>query len=153
MFTTTFHLFNCDITNKTVECESVSDVTFHSSGTLKTCRMGQNTVIDGPNFKVLVSNESDSIINSHGGGEIVEGFDLGWNKKIYFLPNFVGEDFPSLLVYYAFGCSLKEVSKENFKGLKRLNELNLGSNSIEKIEKDTFEDLKELRTLYLGEIQ
>lgn len=75
-------------------------------------------------------------------------FDL--NNKISVLPVRVDETFPVLAAYFAQYCSIKTISKVNFKNLKKLRVLALTNNKIERIDDDTFEDLTSLEQLGLG---
>lgn len=72
------------------------------------------------------------------------------NKKIQYLPVKVAESFPNLIAYGADNTSVKEISKENFKGLTKLRTLGLIGTEIEKIYSDTFEDLVNVEVLWLG---
>lgn len=123
---------------KEVECERVSDFNSGGSfGSVKTCFMDKKTTIDTPN--VTFSTRDNSI------GAI----SFRYNNKIKFLPIKVDEKFPNLLSVQAVRCSIKEISKLNFKGLSKLTFLDLSSNQIEKIASETFEDLTSLEELYL----
>jgi Leucine-rich repeat (LRR) protein len=82
--------------------------------------------------------------------EAITGLNLYFNKKVVFLPKKIAEVFPNLLVINAQNCSLKEVTKENFKDLKSLTHLVLKNNRIEAIADSTFEDLTNLKILFLG---
>lgn len=72
------------------------------------------------------------------------------NKKVEYLPENTAEKFPNLKILHAQGCSIKSVSKQNFKNLKTLRYLTLRDNEIQKIESDTFLDLVALEKLYLS---
>jgi Leucine-rich repeat (LRR) protein len=102
--------------------------------------MRVETSINVPN--VTISNKCE---------EFNSGFNFNYNKKIFYLPIDVAEKFPYLTVYGASDCSVKEISKLNFNGLKNLNILELSNNQIEKIDSDTFQDLVALEKLDLGE--
>lgn len=80
----------------------------------------------------------------------IDGIDFSENKRIVFLPILVHETFPNLIGYYAFHCSIREISKKNFDKLSRLEDLNLNSNHIERIKSDTFEDLVSLTQLHIS---
>lgn len=113
-----------------VSCESISDHLRHPYiGTLKTCWMKETTSINSTGVTVSTSDDS------------IGALDFEWNKKIFYLPEYLGEKFPNIVVYHAPGCSIKKVSRTNFIGLSRLRVLHLNYNQIEMIKKDTFDDL------------
>lgn len=96
-------------------------------------------------------------IDSHGftissaKDETITALRFDGNKKVLFLPVGVYEQFPNLAFLRADHCSIRTISKENFKNLKKLKELQLYYNQIETIGTDVFEDLTSLELLYLGE--
>lgn len=126
---------------KEVKCESVLNRNFSSGGVENTlsCLMNKTTVIDSIGFTISTPRN-----------ETIGALEMNNNSKIRFLPEEVGEQFPNLLAYYAFSCSLTEVSKINFQSLFNLKVLVLNSNKIENIAVNTFEDLKSLVVLNLG---
>lgn len=75
---------------------------------------------------------------------------LGNNKKIRFLPENPADKFPNLKLYRPYSCSIEEISKVNFKDLRKLRKLYLDNNAIRKVASDTFEDLTSLEYLSLG---
>lgn len=81
----------------------------------------------------------------------IDGIDFSENKNILYLPVLVHEKLPNLIAYYAYHCSVREISKRNFEKLGRLEDLNLNSNQIETIGSDTFEDLVALQQLHISE--
>lgn len=84
--------------------------------------------------------------------ESIETISFALNKKIQFLPENTGEIFPNSIAMSAGNCSVKSISRINFKGLQKLLGLYLFSNLIEQIESNTFHDLLSLEVLDLGEI-
>lgn len=124
-----------------VSCESIIDFSWGYAGKHKTCDMDGTTKIDTFGF-VMASSKDESIA----------AIQLARNKKIFFLPEKVNEKFPNLVLYSANECSIKEISKVNFKGMKLLKSLYLYHNFIEKIPSDTFEDLNSLKELELRKI-
>lgn len=118
-------------------CEKVEKYSW-SLGRLKTCFMN-STVIDTRDFMMIASDRDGSI----------EGFYAYRNKKLNHLPNNLGEKFPLLLVLNAACCLIKEVSKENFRGLNKLRDLRLYHNQIEKIDDDTFEYIPTVEVILL----
>lgn len=71
------------------------------------------------------------------------------NKKIFYLPIRLQESFSKLIRIEADRCTIKSISYENFKGLRKLALLDLRYNRIERIVKNTFEDLVLLKWLWL----
>lgn len=100
--------------------------------------MTESTSIDSYGFTITSNRD-----------ETITGLDLESNKNIFFLPIRVDRSFSKLVAYNANGCSLKSLSKENFKNLRFLKQLWLGENEIEKIYSDTFVDLSSLEDLAL----
>jgi Leucine-rich repeat (LRR) protein len=133
-------LFSChEIETKEISCEKVTDFAWGGSvGTVPQCWVEQ-AVIDTSGF-----------IFSTAYNESIGGLYFGGNKNVNFLPNFVAEKFPNLLLYGADYCAIKEVMKQNFKGLNKLKKLYLNNNQIEKVVRGTFEDLVDLEALWLS---
>jgi Leucine rich repeat len=128
---------------KIISCDSVSDQFFEKIEfqRQKTCSIGyfgSKVVIDSPGYSI--SNRDDSI----------EALHLDINKLVFYLPEKVDTNFKNLVIYEANGCSIKNISNQNFKGLIKLCALLLENNQIEKILSDTFKDLKELQYLWLS---
>lgn len=105
--------------------------------TVKTSFVLTTTTINKPNVIIAPGDES------------IKGLRIDYNNKIFYLPIKVGENFPNLLGYSAYSCSIKDISRANFYGLSKLKFLSLGSNRIEKIASDTFSDLTDLERLAL----
>ena len=127
---------------KEVNCEKLLDGSWRLSGEtkrLKTCDMHLLTRIEEPNVTISKQTEDIFIIL------------FSQNKHISYLPVEVFKTFPQVTVYRASETSIKEISKENFKNLKKLQILYLQSNKIEMIHWDTFQDLQNLNSLHLGE--
>lgn len=114
-----------------VKCEKVTE---------KSCFMQNLTAIDSLGF--TISSPRDETL------EVLRLYD---NKKIQFLPEEVYKQFPNLFMYKAYNCSIKEVSKINFKLLPKLRLLDLSRNQIERIESNTFEDLAAVQMISLCE--
>lgn len=95
------------------------------------------TVIDAPDFTISTPRDEE-----------LEGFNVGQNYKILFLPIQTSEKFPNLIAYAASSCSIRTVRKENFQSLNKLKKISLDDNQIETIESNTFEDLTDL--IYIG---
>lgn len=120
-------------------CEKIEKHSYWSI-TNPTCVMTATTVINSVGF-LITTPRNDS----------VEGFLSIFNKKIEYLPENMAEQFPNLVFIQAQDCSIKAISKQNLKNLKRLRFLALIQNSITKIESDTFGDLLALEELWLSE--
>lgn len=126
-------------TSKSIVCEKNEDISGKSTvNSLKDCIMKFSTTIASPEIYILPKDSSVKILNFNN------------NKNISFLPVKVDETFPNLVEYQASSCSLKSVSKINFKNLRKVKELHLGANQIEIISSDTFDDLISMKRLGLG---
>jgi hypothetical protein len=137
-FTNTFHSLHVNAQlQKEISCENVQD---NGLWNLKTCDMKGTTKISSNGFQISTIHD-----------ELMGGLDFSHNKKIFHLPDKVFENFPKLIVYNAYDCSLKSIFRRHFEGLFHLKGLYLNRNLIEKIPLDAFEDLKSLEILYLGE--
>lgn len=123
---------------KQVSCESVGKNAWgFGIGSVKTCFMERTTVIDEDNVSISTFDEN------------IGGLLFRRNKKIIFLPVKVAEAFPNLELYSAWDCSVTQISRENFAGLRKLKILHLEVNQIEKIQSDTFKNLVSLEILHL----
>lgn len=121
-------------------CEKIEKHSYWSI-TNPTCVMAATTVINSVGF-LITTPHNDS----------VEGFLSIFNKKIEYLPDNMADKFPNLVFIQAQDCSIKSISKQNFKNLKHLRFLALIQNNITKIESDTFMDLVALEELWLSEL-
>lgn len=104
----------------------------------KTCSVPETTGIESFNFTISARRDST-----------IERLQFR-NKNIIFLPTRVDKNFPNLKTYDAFDCSIKSISRENFRNLFKLIILNLNTNNISEISSDAFNDLSELSILILG---
>lgn len=127
-----------DEASKVIPCESIEIATW-LVGTVNTCHMKRTTKIEASGVSISIKDES------------VKAIDFDGNKNIRFLPERPAENFPDLLMYDARACSIKAISKENFKGLGKLRRLFLINNHIKKVDSNTFEDLQSLEVLWLSE--
>lgn len=125
---------------KSVPCARIEKLIYVGFGidSPKTCFMDRETAIES--IGLTISSEID---------ESIEGLRFVDNKKIHFLPEKIEASFPNLVYFAAYGCSIKEISKDNFQNLTKLTFLSLALNQIEKIFSDTFEDLTSLKYLFL----
>lgn len=110
-----------------------------SFGLGKNCHM-HSTVIDSKNF--LLTSPRD---------ETVEAFYATDNKRLEYLPVNIYKKLPNIIGLYAQYCSIKEMSKENLKGLTKLRKLYLAYNQIGRIEGDTFDHIIAVEEIYLWE--
>ena len=123
-------------------CERIDDDNFWSlTKYRRTCYMDDKVSID--NIDTTIGLRDDSILS-------LRFFD---NKKIKYLPVGVNGKFPNLINYAAGYCSLTVVYKANFRGMNKLELLDLNVNKIERIFSNTFEDLISLQKLFLGELK
>lgn len=102
--------------------------------------MTGSTIIDSQGFRIASAKN-----------ETIGGLDFELNKNVSFLPVYVNEAFPDLVTFFASSCSIKTISKENFRNLSKLKVLCLNNNQIEIIQNDVFKDLTSLERLTLGE--
>lgn len=123
---------------KEIMCESVTESYLDYIGKLKNCRMYSQSVLNEPNMTFKENDES------------ITGILFDRNKKIAHLPVKIDESFPSLMGYSAYACSIKGISKANFKGLNKLRYLSLQRNMIEIVPSDSFDDLLNLEYLKLS---
>jgi Leucine rich repeat len=130
------------VSAREIECENVIDLPLPEIGTVVTCDLSAKTSIETKTEKTVIS--------TYRGKSIITGLKFKDNKKIVYLPVEVDEKYPGLIGYDASKCSIKEISKENFKGLSKLKILWLHHNFIERVDSDTFQDLSSLQVLVLG---
>jgi Leucine rich repeat len=131
-----FQLFY-QIETKQISCEYISSYDYNWKIAVKECHMFFTTSIDSPNISMFTrDNTMETIAMEH-------------NKKIFYLPDKIGDAYPNLKVIRASNCSIKDISWKSFKGLTELKELHLYFNQIEKIASGTFKVLKKLEILYL----
>lgn len=102
------------------------------------CELDEKVSIDSRDFTFIQQDDS------------VTGLDFSFNTKISYLPVKVNENFKSLQAYAAPGCSIEELSKENFEGLSILVVLDLKGNKIQIISNSVFDDLENLKVLRLS---
>lgn len=74
----------------------------------------------------------------------VHAFSLNLNRKVKFIPVNVGVIFPWIITFDGGFCSLHEISKADFKGLRRLQALYLHYNEIDGLGMDVFEEIPEV---------
>ena len=131
---------NGQVVVKEIACERFFTGKWNSlnNETFTVCDMKSDTEIDEPNVKISDFDDSELSLT------------FFTNRNIFYLPIDVAKSFPNLIVYGADKTSIKEISKENFRNLRKLRSLTLMSNKIERIFSDTFEDLESLEVLWLG---
>lgn len=122
-------------------CESVKlSSRWRPLFSLKTCFMKKSIAI----------SKSDFFFNSTKDSKVT-GFCFENNKRISYLPINLHENFPNLFGLDGRDCAIKQISNENFRGLKFLKQLWLSRNQIEIIASNTFEENKHLEYVSLGE--
>lgn len=133
-------IFAREAAAKEVSCESNRSWNWgYPVGNQKTCFIEEIT-IDSQGFSIASAED-----------EATGGIYFEENKQVSYLPVNVHKIFPNLMGLSAAECSIKTLTKENFKNLKKLKELKLRYNQIEIIQNDVFEDLTSLEELDLGE--
>lgn len=129
----------CDAQNR-ISCGSIRD---HSEidtiGDQRTCFIGSDAALEVRNYQFSEKNNT------------VKGLSFGNNKRISYLPIYVEEKFPNLLVLSS-SSPLRSISKENFKGMQKLRALIISNGRIEKLYSDTFDDLDSLEHLDMRKI-
>jgi hypothetical protein len=123
---------------QSVKCEEVKNYHWGNVGSVKTCHMKTQTSIDGKGFKISSSRD-----------ENVKAIIMSRNKKIIFLPDSPADIFPNLEMYCSDRCAIKEITRENFRGLLKLRFLFLIDNQIEIVRSDTFQDLTAIEGILL----
>lgn len=104
--------------------------------------MDKSTAINSSNFVVAELKEDE-----------IEGILLDHNKKIEFLPYKIYMQLPNLINYRAFDCSIKQIARENFENLSRLEVIWLSWNKIQRISGNTFKGLERLKKVYLSKLK
>lgn len=120
-------------------CEKIVKDDWSYLGSINTCLM-TSTAVKSTDF--LITSARD---------ETVEGFCSSQNGKLDNLPKNLGEKFSNLIGLRAANCSIKKITKESFKGLKKLRELILFDNQIEIIPDDAFEYIPAIEKIWLCE--
>ena len=80
----------------------------------------------------------------------VQGFIIKHNTEVNFLPENIAQSFPGLIAYSVSYCTIRTVNGDHFKGLNKLEILNLQHNEIESIDGDSFKELKKLKEFRLS---
>lgn len=83
----------------------------------------------------------------------VEGFNVGSNEELKFLPQNLGEIFPNLDSIQIYKTGLIFVDNKSLKNLTVLKVLHLSENKIQMVDSGAFEDLVELEFLSLANNQ
>lgn len=109
------------------------------SSLIEWCFMTDRVAINSNNF-VIAELRNDGM----------EGIVFSNNSKIEYLPYKIHTQFPNLVAYMASRCSIKQITKENFEGLNRLERLDLSFNKIQKISGNTFQGLQKLQRFRFG---
>lgn len=123
-----------------ISCELNDMLQFVNSFWHQSCLLDRSAKIRTPDVQVASNVSSTSALYMNG------------NKKILYLPFGLSLVFPSLYVITAQDCSVIELRKENFSGLKQLSHLGLEGNMIETIESETFRGLDSLVVINLSKI-
>lgn len=126
---------------KEVDLVGIACERFEDFGEIECCDMRDKTVINATNFAIADLKDED-----------IKGITFEGNKKVEYLPYKIYLQFPNLAEYYAHSCSIKEITKENFENLNRLQNIILSSNHIQMLPGSTFKGLHNLKTVDLSEI-
>lgn len=107
----------------------------------------ENFVIDAPVVRIT------SVVGQHVDGKSNQDVEYVWIKKpsrVAFLPHFDSRIFfPNLLKYIVQDVGLKEISRDNFVGMPKLETLDLTHNELESIPEDALFDLKNLVDFFI----
>jgi leucine-rich repeat and immunoglobulin-like domain-containing nogo receptor-interacting protein len=125
------------IETKQISCEFIQIFDYRHKTAVKECHMFYTTSIESPNITMFTRDNS------------METLAMEHNKKIFYLPNKIGDAYPNLIILRAANCSIKEISRQNFKIMTELKEMHLNLNQIEKIATGAFKDLKKLELINL----
>lgn len=106
------------------------------------CIMNSYTVINNNNYTI-----SDPF------NVRVERMEFSENRYIEFLPILLHQKFPNIKKYYAARCAIKEITKQNFKNLLKLREVNLAGNQIYAVLSDIFKGIERLFKLNLSKFK
>lgn len=123
--------------------QSKEYILFTEHRSILTFLSNNDSVIFADNFRIA-SDRNDS----------VESIDLSFyhnrrNLAINFLPVDVATVFPNLIIYDAIGCSIQQITKENFKHRTKLQSLVLLNSGINRINENSFDDLVNLQEINL----
>lgn len=125
-----------DIGSVDIGCESYTNFLLIQG---ESCNMNNISIINSPNFVMAdMKDEQLKFINFFG------------NEKVEYLLYKIYMQFPNLMRISAYECSIKQISKQNFENLIRLEQINLRQNLILKIYGDTFKGLESLRLVDLS---
>jgi Leucine-rich repeat (LRR) protein len=125
------------IETKQISCEKITIYDYVEKRSVKDCHMDKTTSIDSPNITIFTRDNS------------MERLFLEHNKKIFYLPDKIGDAYPNLIVLRAANCSIKEITSTNLRNLAELEELYLKGNQIERIASGAFKSLEKLNELHL----
>jgi hypothetical protein len=136
------YTFYCEFnkeTSKSVICGNTND----DSGSV-VCSVDEQT-LDDPTYNIQWENVENSAFSADQIREIIFT-----NPNFTYLPVMISDAFPDLMFLGANFLSIKEISYENFKGLSKLEQIVMYGNQIKIITKEMFKDLVSLKNLQLG---
>jgi Leucine-rich repeat (LRR) protein len=100
----------------------------------------QNAKIDAKNYQIA----SDTDLS-------VQSINFWYLKAVEYLPIKVDQIFPNLVHYHFYKCAVKEIRRENFENLRKVERVDLRDNELTSIDSDVFYDLTSLKVLMLSE--
>lgn len=80
----------------------------------------------------------------------VLALNIPYKNDVKLLPVGLSRTFPELIVFQVVNCSVRTVNEHHFKGLSKLEFVNLGFNKIENVASKAFVDLVNLESLGLN---
>lgn len=98
--------------------------------------------------KTLITNLNTEISSKFN--TQVSGLTMTDSKTIHFLPIKVVDVFPNLVIYEAFNCAIKLLTRANFENLSKLKVIDVQHNQITSVTEDAFDDLSMLVHLDLA---
>lgn len=141
--TNLIHLSHTSLVPSHTSTQVRGDIWFHLwkefGINLTTYFVHRKTVITNLNFEI-----------SSPPNQQVAGLTIKDTKTVHFLPVKVSQTFPNLLIFEAYNCALKSVTKVNFENLRKLRAVDLQHNQISTFSEDTFDDLRMLIHLDLA---
>ena len=108
------------------------------------CHTNDLRITDG---NIKIANTIGDQVGNHENSDVNE--IVIHDQLTIYLPTLISDTFPNLLRYHARYSGLKFIARNNFEGLHKLTQMQLGSNHIEVVPKDVFYGLPNLESLLL----
>lgn len=97
----------------------------------------------------------NSFIGAHSVGKSDRDVKAVWfyNTNVHFFPRGLHKYFPDLTFICISNCGLKEITRDDLKGLENLEYLSLTSNPLTSLPSNSFENMPKLRRIVLNDNQ